>query len=147
VGFQRPRAETIRLRADAGLTGGITKGKGASTPLGYFGITDDAGFVDFFAGEADVSDRRDVLNGNIPFALTAVLLNLAPLLRGILRPSGYFDAIASALASVRIPSLRGDEFVMSRFLSHRANPDARSIRRQPCRSQNWFWPARPRFAC
>ncbi len=40
--------------------------------------------MDVFAGQAEVFDlRRDVLDRNIPLALPAMTLNLAPLLRGV----------------------------------------------------------------
>jgi hypothetical protein len=48
--------------------------------LTLFRLPDFARFVDLFASEAEIRDRRDVLLWNIPLALPTVPLNLAPLL-------------------------------------------------------------------
>jgi len=42
-------------------------------------------FVHLLVREADLCDRRDVLLWNIPFALSPVSLDLAPLLRRVIR--------------------------------------------------------------
>lgn len=46
------------------------------------------GLMDRLAGQAEVRDGRDVPGWNIPFALAAMALDFAPLLRGVVLPAG-----------------------------------------------------------
>jgi hypothetical protein len=51
-----------------------------------FGVAHQPGFVDVLVGQADVLDgwlRRDLLVWKVPLALSAVSLNLVPLLRRV----------------------------------------------------------------
>ena len=51
--------------------------------VGRLGVAQLAGLVDCLAGQAEIRDGRDVPTGNIPLALAAVPLDLAPLLRRV----------------------------------------------------------------
>lgn len=58
-------------------------GAGDDARIKPFGVADLAGFVDRLAADAKVGDGRDIPGRNIPSHLSAVPLNLPPLLRRV----------------------------------------------------------------
>jgi len=60
--------------------------------------------VDLLAGQAEIFDRRDVLVWNIPLALSAMSLDLPPLLRGVVLVGEAALGLALDFEGARLPA-------------------------------------------
>jgi hypothetical protein len=75
------RPEQARRRLLAGFDQGIER-RPNNAGLGFLGVADGAGFVDFFSRQLNIGNGRNILCGNIPFALASMALDLPPILQG-----------------------------------------------------------------